>query len=64
MCVFSPIAGATGKIPLFELTQDYEGSTVQVDTFDVGDGGGSGFVDLALLDDHVADTVATGNPST
>jgi Putative Flp pilus-assembly TadE/G-like len=55
VCVFSPIgsAGATtvyNAVPLFELTKDYAGSTINVDIFDVGDGSGSGTVDLALLD--------------
>lgn len=55
VCVFSPIGSAGGttvynSIPLFELTKDYAGSTINVDIFDVGDGSGSGTVDLALLD--------------
>lgn len=54
LCVYSPVgsAGATtllNAIPLFELTKDYAGTTINVDVFDVGDGGG-GTVDLGLID--------------
>jgi hypothetical protein len=59
MCVFSPIGGTTGTmqgtIPLFELTKDYQGATINVDVFDVGDGGATDgsnpwSVDLEILD--------------
>jgi Flp pilus assembly protein TadG len=50
MCVDTPVAGGAtpGVIPLFELTNAYVGSTVDIYFFDVGDA--SGDVDLAMLD--------------
>jgi hypothetical protein len=36
--------------PAVRADKDYAGSTINVDIFDVGDGSGSGTVDLALLD--------------
>ncbi|MEA2684496.1 MAG: hypothetical protein QOK05_2824 [Chloroflexota bacterium] len=48
MTVYSPIAGAGGTIPLFNLPKEYQGQTIIVDAYDVGDAGGN--VDLALID--------------
>ena len=48
MCVYTPIASGTGVVPIFQLTKDYAGATIDVDIFDVGDSGG--IVNLAILD--------------
>ena len=48
MCVYTPISAGTGVVPLFELTKDYQGATIDVDIFDVGDA--SNDVKLAILD--------------
>lgn len=48
ICVYTPIASGVGTIPLFQLTSDYRGATLEVEVYDVGDAGGT--VDLQLLD--------------
>jgi hypothetical protein len=60
MCVYTPLASGTGVVPLFELTQDYAGATIDVDVFDLGDSGGT--VDLAILDP--SGVVASSGPGT
>jgi len=54
ICVYTPLNAGTGTVPLFELTSDYAGATIDVDVFDIGDSGGD--VALSILD-------PSGNPA-
>ncbi|MHB8509843.1 MAG: pilus assembly protein TadG-related protein [Candidatus Dormibacteria bacterium] len=57
MCVYTPLNAGTGQVPLFELTKDYAGATIDVDIFDVGDSTGN--VDLAILQPNTPPAVPT-----
>lgn len=63
MCVDAPVSGGGGSIPIFNLTSDYAGATVNADFFDVGDTSDTN--ELSILDPLSGATFDTlGNPPT
>jgi hypothetical protein len=49
MGIYTPIAGASFQIPLFQVSPDYAGLTVSIDIYDPGDISGAGDVQMSIL---------------
>ena len=58
MTLYSPITSPGGPIPLFQLDKDYQGQTILIDFYDVGDAGGQ--VKLELTDPLTGTVAKTG----
>ncbi|HEY0491951.1 MAG TPA: hypothetical protein VGD57_00595, partial [Candidatus Dormibacteraeota bacterium] len=58
MCLYTPIASGSFKMPLFQLPPYYAGKTVTVDVWDPGDISGAGNVYVDVID-PVTNAIAT-----
>jgi hypothetical protein len=50
MATYTPVAGGTYNMQLFQLPPEYAGKTITVDVWDIGDISGSGTVTISILD--------------
>ena len=50
ICLYTPIASGSFPIPMFQLSPEYAGKTINIDIFDVGDVTGVGDVYVDVID--------------